>query len=71
MTSYEAVRRTRAILTEHGLPDAAFEALLGHAIPEDKPHIDQTMTLGELNHKVRPNPGGFAGSDHNTLGFNH
>ena len=25
MTSYEAVRRTRAVLTEHGLPDAAFE----------------------------------------------
>ena len=34
--------------------DAAFEALLGHAIPEDKPHIDQTMTLGELNHSRSP-----------------
>ena len=30
------------------------EALLGHAIPEDKPHIDQTMTLGELNHSRSP-----------------
>ena len=36
------------------VPDAAFEALLGHAIPEDKPHIDQTMTLGELNHSRSP-----------------
>ena len=36
------------------VPDAAFEALLGHAIPEDKPHIDQTMTLGELQHSRSP-----------------
>jgi beta-glucosidase len=36
------------------VPDAAFEALLCHAIPEDKPHIDQTMTLGELNHSRSP-----------------
>ena len=36
------------------VPDAAFEALLSHAIPEDKPHIDQTMTLGELNHSRSP-----------------
>ena len=36
------------------VPDVAFEALLGHAIPEDKPHIDQTMTLGELNHSRSP-----------------
>ena len=36
------------------VPDAVFEALLGHAIPEDKPHIDQTMTLGELNHSRSP-----------------
>ena len=36
------------------VPDAAFEALLGHAIPENKPHIDQTMTLGELNHSRSP-----------------
>ena len=36
------------------VPDAAFEALLGHAIPEDRPHIDQTMTLGELNHSRSP-----------------
>ena len=36
------------------VPDAAFEALLGHALPEDKPHIDQTMTLGELNHSRSP-----------------
>ena len=36
------------------MPDAEFAALLGHAIPEDKPHIDQTMTLGELNHSRSP-----------------
>ena len=36
------------------VPNAAFEALLGHAIPEDRPHIDQTMTLGELNHSRSP-----------------
>ena len=36
------------------VPDAEFEALLGHVLPEDKPHIDQTMTLGELNHSRSP-----------------
>ncbi len=36
------------------VPDDEFEALLGHAIPEDKTTIDCTMTLGELNHSRSP-----------------
>lgn len=31
-----------------------FETLLGHAVPEEKTVIDQTMTLGELNHSRSP-----------------
>ena len=32
------------------VPDAEWEALLGHPIPQDKVKIDRNMTLGELNH---------------------
>ena len=31
------------------VPDAEWEALLGHPIPQDKVKIDRNMTLGELN----------------------
>lgn len=31
-----------------------FETLLGHAVPAEKPTIDRTMTLGELNHSRSP-----------------
>lgn len=34
--------------------DEEFEQLLGHAVPEEKPAIDRTMTLGELNHSRSP-----------------
>ena len=43
--------RTAAI---RQVPDNAFAALLGHAIPEDHLRIDQTMTLGELSHSRSP-----------------
>ena len=36
------------------VPDADFEALLGHAIPAPKTAIDRTMTLGELDHSRSP-----------------
>ena len=36
------------------VPDAEFEALLGHPLPEEKTAIDRTMTLGELNHSRSP-----------------
>ena len=36
------------------VPDAEFEALLGHAIPENKVHIDRNMTLGEMGHGRSP-----------------
>ena len=36
------------------LPDAEFEALLGHAIPENKVRIDRNMTLGEMGHGRSP-----------------
>ena len=36
------------------VPDAEWEALLGHAIPQDKIKIDRNMTLGELNHSRSP-----------------
>ena len=36
------------------MPDAEFEALLGHAIPENKVHIDRNMTLGEMGHGRSP-----------------
>ena len=36
------------------VPTAEFEALLGHPVPEEKPVIDRTMTLGELNHSRSP-----------------
>ena len=36
------------------VPDAEFEVLLGHAIPENKVHIDRNMTLGEMGHGRSP-----------------
>ena len=36
------------------VPDAEWEVLLGHAIPQDKIKIDRNMTLGELNHSRSP-----------------
>ena len=36
------------------VPNAEFEALLGHAIPENKVHIDRNMTLGEMGHGRSP-----------------
>ena len=36
------------------VPDAEFEALLGHAIPENKVHIDRNMTLGEMGYGRSP-----------------
>ena len=36
------------------VPDAEWETLLGHAIPQDKIKIDRNMTLGELNHSRSP-----------------
>ena len=36
------------------VPDAEWEALLGHAIPQDKIKIDRNMTLGELNPSRSP-----------------
>ena len=36
------------------VPNAEFEALLGHPVPEEKTVIDRTMTLGELNHSRSP-----------------
>ena len=36
------------------VPDDEFEALLGHAIPENKVHIDRNMTLGEMGHGRSP-----------------
>ena len=36
------------------VPDAEFEALLGHPVPKEKTIIDRTMTLGELNHSRSP-----------------
>ena len=36
------------------VPDAEWETLLGHAIPQDKTKIDRNMTLGELNHSRSP-----------------
>ena len=36
------------------VPDAEWEALLGHPIPQDKVKIDRSMTLGELNHSRSP-----------------
>ena len=36
------------------VPDAEWEALLGHTIPRDKVKIDRNMTLGELNHSRSP-----------------
>jgi len=36
------------------LPDAEFEALLGHPIPENKVRIDRNMTLGEMGHGRSP-----------------
>ena len=36
------------------VPDAEWETLLGHPIPQDKVKIDRNMTLGELNHSRSP-----------------
>ena len=36
------------------VPDAEWEDLLGHPIPQDKVKIDRNMTLGELNHSRSP-----------------
>ena len=36
------------------VPDAEWEALLGHPIPQNKVKIDRNMTLGELNHSRSP-----------------
>ena len=36
------------------VPDAEWQTLLGHAIPQDKIKIDRNMTLGELNHSRSP-----------------
>ena len=36
------------------VPDAEWEALLGHPIPQGKVKIDRNMTLGELNHSRSP-----------------
>ena len=36
------------------VPDAEWEALLGHPIPRDKVKIDRNMALGELNHSRSP-----------------
>ena len=36
------------------VPDAEWETLLGHAIPQDTIKIDRNMTLGELNHSRSP-----------------
>ena len=36
------------------VPDAEWEALLGHPILQDKVKIDRNMTLGELNHSRSP-----------------
>ena len=36
------------------VPDDEFEALLGHAIPENKVRIDRNMTLGEMGHGRSP-----------------
>ena len=36
------------------VPDAEWEALLGHPIPQDRVKIDRNMTLGELNHSRSP-----------------
>ena len=36
------------------VPDAEWEALLGHPIPQDTVKIDRNMTLGELNHSRSP-----------------
>ena len=36
------------------VPDAEWEVLLGHPIPQDKVKIDRNMTLGELNHSRSP-----------------
>ena len=36
------------------VPDAEWEALLGHPIPQDKVKIDRNMTLSELNHSRSP-----------------
>ena len=62
MTSYEAVRRTRAVLTEHGLPDAAFEGdilvqeVLGvhqpvRTLPERTLTEAQQETLVDMTHR--------------------
>ena len=36
------------------VPDAEWETLLGHAIPQNTIKIDRNMTLGELNHSRSP-----------------
>ena len=36
------------------VPDAEWEALLGHPIPQDTVKLDRNMTLGELNHSRSP-----------------
>ena len=36
------------------VPDAEWETLLGHAIPQDTIKIDRNMTRGELNHSRSP-----------------
>ena len=36
------------------VPDAEWETLLGHVIPQDTIKIDRNMTLGELNHSRSP-----------------
>ena len=36
------------------VPDAEWETLLGHPIPDDRVKIDRNMTLGELNHGRSP-----------------
>ena len=36
------------------VPDAEFETLLGHPIPEERTVIDKTMTLGELDQSRSP-----------------
>ena len=40
--------------TIQNVPDAEFEALLGHQLPQETTSIDRTMTLGELTHSRSP-----------------
>ena len=40
--------------TIQNVPDAEFEALLGHQLPQETTPIDRTMTLGELTHSRSP-----------------